>query len=255
MLTFRTRSTLPRMPLPGRADLLVLSPDMPICGRLMYGHVPYTCLLYSISSPGRNTFCQLCRQCGVQQRRQSSGVRLFIHVALYVLIHAIDCYRTNSLFILASYASSTPSVAFDDARVTAEEQLTAYHKDVPAPVLKYFGMEDGSAALVHAFQLKGESGEWLEALVDAHSGKLVSMVDYVSHATVCPPRFSSLDMQLMYLKYRVVPVSKASPLDGFETIVDPEDTEASPNGWHSIVANKDLEKTMYVVPTVSFLEH
>ncbi|KAJ7275092.1 Fungalysin metallopeptidase-domain-containing protein [Mycena rebaudengoi] len=133
----------------------------------------------------------------------------------------------SSFMSHTSYASSTPSFAFNDARAIAEEQLKAYHNDVPAPVLKYFGMEDGSAALVHAFQLKGESGEWLEALVDAHSGNLVSVVDYVSHAT-----------------YRVVPITKDSPLAGFETLVDPEDAEASPNGWHSIVANKDLTKTM-----------
>jgi hypothetical protein len=52
----------------------------------------------------------------------------------------------------------------------------------------------------------------------------------------------------------VVPITKDSPLAGFETLVDPEDAEASPNGWHSIVANKDLTKTMYVL-SISFEHH
>lgn len=31
--------------------------------------------------------------------------------------------------------------------------------------------------------------------------------------------------------YRVLPLNKAAPPDGFETLVDPEDAAASPNGW------------------------
>jgi extracellular elastinolytic metalloproteinase len=53
--------------------------------------------------------------------------------------------------------------------------------------------------------------------VDAASGELVSVTDYVAHAT-----------------YRVLPIWKASPAVGdFETLVDPEDKTASPYGWRS----------------------
>ncbi|KAJ7235397.1 Fungalysin metallopeptidase-domain-containing protein [Mycena rebaudengoi] len=103
--------------------------------------------------------------------------------------------------LLTSIASSTPSILFDDARATAEEHLGG----------------DGSAALVHAFQVRDEAaGTWYEALIDAHDGKLLSVVDYVSKAS-----------------YRVIPIKKQSVPDGFETLRDPSDRAASPRGWHS----------------------
>jgi extracellular elastinolytic metalloproteinase len=56
---------------------------------------------------------------------------------------------------------------------------------LPAAELKYFAKEDGAAALVHAFQVRDETaGTWYEALVDAHDGKLLSVVDYVAKASV-----------------------------------------------------------------------
>ena len=37
----------------------------------------------------------------------------------------------------------------------------------------------------------------------------------------------------MFLQYRVIPIQKASVSAGFENLVDPQDTEASPKGWHT----------------------
>ncbi|KAJ7214753.1 Fungalysin metallopeptidase-domain-containing protein [Mycena rebaudengoi] len=72
-------------------------------------------------------------------------------------------------------------------------------------------------ALVHAFQVRDEAAEtWYEALIDAHDGKLLSVVDYVSKAS-----------------YRVISIKKQSVPDGFETLRDPSDRAASPRGWHS----------------------
>ena len=34
-------------------------------------------------------------------------------------------------------------------------------------------------------------------------------------------------------QYRVVPIQKQDPTEGFENLVDPQDTVASPQGWHS----------------------
>jgi extracellular elastinolytic metalloproteinase len=45
--------------------------------------------------------------------------------------------------------------------------------------------KDGSAALAHSFQVNNEeSGAWYEAFVDAHSGELLSVVDFVAQASV-----------------------------------------------------------------------
>lgn len=35
------------------------------------------------------------------------------------------------------------------------------------------------------------------------------------------------------LQYRVLPISKEILTEGFETLTDPQDLAASPNGWHS----------------------
>ncbi|KAJ6536427.1 Fungalysin metallopeptidase-domain-containing protein [Mycena vulgaris] len=114
-----------------------------------------------------------------------------------------------------SYASSTPSIDVNAALASAQTALGGSHVG-PAPELKYFAKEDGSAALVHSFQVRStEDGTWYEALVNAHDGELVSVVDYVAHAS-----------------YFVLPITKQLPTEGFETLVDPQDPLASPQGWH-----------------------
>jgi extracellular elastinolytic metalloproteinase len=57
---------------------------------------------------------------------------------------------------------------------------------------------------------------WFEAFVDAATGELVSVTDFVAKAT-----------------YRVLPIWKQNPTEGFETLVNPEDKTASPYGWVS----------------------
>ncbi|KAJ7703689.1 Fungalysin metallopeptidase-domain-containing protein [Mycena rosella] len=114
-----------------------------------------------------------------------------------------------------SIAPSTPAVSFEDAVATAEDALGGTYNGHPAEV-KYFAKEDGSAALVHAFQVQNtESGSWYEAFVDAHSNELLSVVDYVAQAS-----------------YLVLPITKELLTQGFETLTDPADVKASPKGWH-----------------------
>ncbi|KAJ7282449.1 Fungalysin metallopeptidase-domain-containing protein [Mycena rebaudengoi] len=115
-----------------------------------------------------------------------------------------------------SVASSTPSVDLADAVAMAEKMLDGSNAGLPDSEIKYFAKEDGSAALVYSLQVKNEeTGTWFEALVDAHSKEMVSVVDYVAQAT-----------------YRVLPIEKKIQTEGFETLVNPEDLTASPNGWH-----------------------
>ncbi|KAJ7153206.1 Fungalysin metallopeptidase-domain-containing protein [Mycena filopes] len=112
-------------------------------------------------------------------------------------------------------APSTPSVPFEAAVTTAENALGGTYNGHPAS-MKYFAMDDNSAALVHAFQVQNqEAGTWYEAYINAHSNELVSVVDFVSHAS-----------------YLALPISKKVPTEGFEVLVDPQDPTASPKGWH-----------------------
>ncbi|KAJ7642499.1 Fungalysin metallopeptidase-domain-containing protein [Mycena polygramma] len=115
----------------------------------------------------------------------------------------------------SSIAASKPSVSFDDAVKTAESALDGTYNGIPADV-KYFVQEDGSAVLVHAFQVQNEqAGSHFLAYVDAHANKLVSVTDFVAKAS-----------------YLVLPITKEVLTQGFETLVDPEDLDASPKGWH-----------------------
>jgi extracellular elastinolytic metalloproteinase len=36
-----------------------------------------------------------------------------------------------------------------------------------------------------------------------------------------------------FLQYLVLPITKQTPPEGFQTLTDPQDTVASPPGWHS----------------------
>ncbi|KAJ7233645.1 Fungalysin metallopeptidase-domain-containing protein [Mycena rebaudengoi] len=113
-------------------------------------------------------------------------------------------------------ADSSPSISFEDARATAEKQLAGSHKGMPPSKLKYLAKEDGSAALVYSFQVNNqESGTWYEAFVDAHSGELLSVVDFLSESS-----------------YLVLSITKKTLLEGFEERVNPHDPIASPKGWH-----------------------
>jgi len=85
------------------------------------------------------------------------------------------------------------------------------------PTLGYLLQSNTSPALVHVVQIKHDSEEkltWYEAYVDAHSGDLLSVTDFVADLT-----------------YTVLPIKKIALPDGLETLVDPENLASSPNGW------------------------
>ncbi|KAJ7116251.1 Fungalysin metallopeptidase-domain-containing protein [Mycena crocata] len=124
----------------------------------------------------------------------------------------------GSSFIKPSQvASFTPSVSFEEAKNTAEAALDGTYLDEIPSTIEYFAKEDGSVVLVHILQVGNEkAGTWYNAFVDAHTNTLVSVTDYVSHAS-----------------YLVLPLEKQTLLQGFETVVDPADLESSPLGWHA----------------------
>lgn len=135
-------------------------------------------------------------------------------------------------------ASIIPSVSVGDAMLAAESQLNATFDEAtfPTPTLVYLARRDQSLALAHVFQVRNaQLGTWYEAFVDAHSGKLLSITNFVADATV---RVQSELQQhwLAYLnlhQYRVLPITKQVLTEGFEDIVDPQDPHSSPLGWHN----------------------
>ncbi|KAI5822705.1 hypothetical protein K523DRAFT_358185 [Schizophyllum commune Tattone D] len=112
-------------------------------------------------------------------------------------------------------ASSTPTIEIDSFISDIEAQLDGKFNDYAS--LEYVAKADGSVALVHVVQIRNEeTNAWYEAMVDAHSGELVSITDFVADAS-----------------YTVVPINKQDPTEGIETLQNPALSAASPNGWHS----------------------
>jgi extracellular elastinolytic metalloproteinase len=73
------------------------------------------------------------------------------------------------------------------AIAAAEAALDCTYDSHPTS-LQYLANPDGSASLVHVIQVKNDdAGKYYQAHVDAHSGKLLSTVNFVAEATVSQP--------------------------------------------------------------------
>lgn len=80
--------------------------------------------------------------------------------------------------------STTPSIALEDAITKAENTLFGKFNEHP-PTLEFVVKKDGSLALTHVVQIQNdETGAWFEAFVDAHSGEVIQLTDFVAKATV-----------------------------------------------------------------------
>ena len=65
------------------------------------------------------------------------------------------------------------------------DQAAVFADEPSEPQLEYFAKDDDSAVLTHSFQVRNEeAGTWFEAFVDAHTGELVSVTDFVAKASV-----------------------------------------------------------------------
>ncbi|KAK7687007.1 hypothetical protein QCA50_009506 [Cerrena zonata] len=150
-------------------------------------------------------------------RQQINGVPVSNAVANVAFNKDNKVVSFGSSFIKpTNVPSTTPSVSLDDAIAKAESTLDGKFNEHPA-TLEFVAKEDNSLALAHVVQIQNdETGAWLEAFIDAHSGDLVHVTDFVTKAS-----------------YRVLPITKEILTEGFEVLTDPQDLTASPNGWHS----------------------
>ncbi|KAG8908655.1 hypothetical protein FRB99_004943 [Tulasnella sp. 403] len=111
-------------------------------------------------------------------------------------------------------ASSTPKLMSAQAIATAEIRLGAKHNDWPTKQ-EYVLTGIDTAILTYVVQVEN-ADHWFEAFVDAQTGEVVNVVDFVAEAA-----------------YRVVPFTEQDPTcTGFSLIKDPADLSASPDGWH-----------------------
>ena len=94
------------------------------------------------------------------------------------------CYLVLSNITVAHVAASKPSITVEEAVAKAESYIDGKYNEWPA-TLEYLAKEDGSLALTHVVQIQNEkTGAWYEAFIDAHSGELVHVTDFVAKAAV-----------------------------------------------------------------------
>ncbi|KAG8817224.1 hypothetical protein FRC17_011320 [Serendipita sp. 399] len=122
---------------------------------------------------------------------------------------------------IASATATTPTLSKEAAVTFAEQKLNGSHNG-REPTLEYYTKQDGSLALTWVVQVQTQEGDhWFEAFVDASgaNGDLVAANDFVAGATykAVDPRYQD--------------VSQAGAYTTFE---DPEDSVASPQGWHKV---------------------
>ncbi|PFH46758.1 hypothetical protein AMATHDRAFT_88134 [Amanita thiersii Skay4041] len=116
----------------------------------------------------------------------------------------------------SSIAPPKPTISFADAIATAESTLSGKYTGSPM-ALRYVISKDNHAALAYSMHIRNEQkGTWVDAFVDAHSGKVIHIVNFVQQAA-----------------YLALPITKQSLTEGFKLIVNPQDKRNSPLGWHS----------------------
>jgi len=122
----------------------------------------------------------------------------------------------SSFVNISKIADSKPTLDVNTLIPSVEAALDGKFNGQP-PTVEFLVKEDQSVALTHVVQIRNETaGTWFEAYVCAHTGQLLSVTDFVAHAS-----------------YTVLPVQKEVFPEGQETLTDPQDLLSSPFGWHS----------------------
>ena len=93
-------------------------------------------------------------------------------------------------------------MSVEQAISVAEAALGGTYNNA-TPKLEYLVKQDKSVVLTHVVEIQDEADiTWYEAFVDAHSGELVSVVDFVADATA-----SSITSQKSSDLFQLVPCS------------------------------------------------
>ncbi|KAF8886781.1 Fungalysin metallopeptidase-domain-containing protein [Infundibulicybe gibba] len=148
--------------------------------------------------------------------RQSHGGVPFANAVVSVALHNSRIVAFGSSFVeITNIAASTPSLDVWSVIPNAENALNGTFNG-HNPTLEYLVQSDGSISLTHVVQIQNDdTGTWFEAFMDAHSGDILSVTDFVARAS-----------------YKVVPIWEGDFFSGLATLTNPQDTSSSSLGWH-----------------------
>ncbi|KAI8899169.1 Fungalysin metallopeptidase-domain-containing protein [Globomyces pollinis-pini] len=112
-------------------------------------------------------------------------------------------------------ATATVTVPLEEAVGIASKELGVERDDFPSSLV-YIQVPGGKIVYAHQFQLKSpDSTKWFQVTSDTATGKIVQVVDYVSHAN-----------------FTVLGLPKNDPRESFDKVVDPAFIGSSPKGWN-----------------------
>ncbi|KAL2915143.1 decapping endonuclease targeting mRNA [Polyrhizophydium stewartii] len=166
-----------------------------------------------------NSFTDASGTTHVYGAQQANGVRIANHQAAAHVQNGHVVSFSSSFNTDASTAK--PRIPPMSAKLSVRQAIAKAVEDTGIPhhadfaaVPEYVNTGSG-IVFAHKFQLRDTSkGQWVQVWVDANTGEIVHSADFVN-------KFS----------YKAIQLPKISPLDGFTTIVDPENAKASPGGW------------------------
>ena len=136
------------------------------------------------------------------------------------LVNAVDANPTSLHLVAASsnanITTESPNIGGNFCEITTLQDGDYSLDPIPAE-LCYVPLEDGNLVLTWNYVLRTPDGQhWYDVSADASTGDIVEINDWVDHAS-----------------YNVFARPVEAPTDGSRTILtDPNDTTASPYGWH-----------------------
>ncbi len=94
-----------------------------------------------------------------------------------------DCHFTF-LIVIVKISSSEPTLSWRTVLPQIESSLDGTY-DGGNATLEYLVKRDGSVALTHVIQIRNDqTNAHYEAFIDAQTGDLLSVTDFVTHASV-----------------------------------------------------------------------
>jgi extracellular elastinolytic metalloproteinase len=145
---------------------------------------------------------------------QNAAVHLQGETVLYIT--SSFNLKSNSQNFVGETISTLTSVSQEDAVLFAESKLNVPRLDNNV-TLQFLQTATGSLVYAYVFQLRSSDfSEWYQVSVDSQLGQIVQVVNFVQRAT-----------------YRVLLRPKNDPTEGFNTVINPWNTLASPLGWHN----------------------